>query len=635
MQGYAKIAVGTLPVSLGDPRKNTKMIVDAVKEADTQGAQVLVLPELCVTGYSLGDLFAQTVLLNSAKEELLNISKQTQKLDICFVVGLPIVLNGRLYDCAAVVQSGEILGIVPKMCIPNHHEFYERRWFDSGEGISAEIKIGNDYVPFGQMLFELDETLILGVEVCEDLWVTIPPSSRLSLLGANVIVNPSASNEIVSKNEYRKELIKQQSARCLCAYAYASCGVHESTTDVVFSGACFIAENGHMLAKTKRFSRKREIAYACVDLEALDSERRLSTGMDKALIGYDDVLRVQGKLKQADIKHFERKIDKHPFVPSDPNVMKERCEEILSIQSAGLAKRLEHVGTKKATIGISGGLDSTLALLATVRAFKELDYPLDGILAYTMPGFGTTDHTYSNAIKLMNLLGVSASEINIVEACLQHFKDIGHDKDVHDVTYENVQARERTQILMDLSNKHGAILVGTGDLSEMAMGWATFNGDHMSMYSINTSVPKTLVRYLVAYEANRLGDEIKDVLLSVLDTPVTPELLPPDADGNIAQFTEDKIGPYELHDFFLYNVIRFGARPEKIKFLAIKAFENDYSEDEVSKWLDVFLKRFFINQFKRSSLPDGPKVGSISLSPRGDWRMPSDADGSLWLDTIQ
>jgi NAD+ synthase (glutamine-hydrolysing) len=637
MQGYVKVGVATLPVSIGDPRKNVVTAAAAAQSAAAAGVQVLVLPELNLTGYTAGDLFGQDLLLDAARDALLDLAARTAGLPLCLVAGLPLVAEGRLFDCAAVVQSGKVLGVVPKQCIPNHREFYERRWFDSGKGVNTEIILGGERVPFGALLFELGDKLVLGVEVCEDLWVPLPPSSYLSLYGANLIANPSASNELVTKNDYRRKLIEQQSARCMCAYAYASAGVHESTTDVVFSGACFIAENGRMLAEGDRFTRDTTITCACVDLDALAAERRLSTGMERAAWEQSSAAprRVRGTLPPLAEKDFERALDAYPFVPSDPRVMEERCQEILSIQAAGLARRLEHVGSRRAILGISGGLDSTLALLVAVRAFKLLHYPLKNIMGVTMPGFGTTKRTYDNAVRLMNLLGVTLNEVNITAACMAHFEDIGHDPGVHDVTYENVQARERTQVLMDLANKQGAILIGTCDLSELALGWATFNGDHMSMYAVNASVPKTLVRYLVNYEAVHLGGEVAAVLKDVLDTPVSPELLPPDTSGNIAQKTKDNIGPYALHDFFLYNLLRYGSRPDKIRFLACRAFEGEFTPDEISKWLEVFLKRFFANQFKRSSLPDGPKVGSISLSPRGDWRMPSDADGSLWADAAR
>ena len=636
MQGYVKVAAATLPVSVGDPRKNATAAVQAAAKAAAAGAQVLVLPELHLTGYTLGDLLSQDVLLEAAKEALLDFAARTAKLSLCTVIGLPMVLEDRLYNCAAVVQSGRVLGIVPKQALPNQREFYERRWFDSGKGMDLDIILGNDQVPFGQLLFELGEKLVLGVEVCEDLWVPLPPSSILSLFGANLIVNPSASNELVAKNDYRRKVIEQQSARCMCAYAYASCGVHESSTDIVFSGACFIAENGRMLAEGERFTLEPAFTYACVDLDVLAFERRQSTGMEKAAwdLGLKAPRRVQGEIAPLAEKDFERAVDPYPFVPSDPKDMEERCQEILSIQTAGLARRLEHVGSEKAVIGISGGLDSTLALLVVVRAFKRLGLPVKNIVGITMPGFGTTRRTYDNAVRLMNILGVTLREVNITQACLLHFQDIGHDPEVHDITYENVQARERMQVLMDVANKIGGLVIGTCDLSELALGWATFNGDHMSMYAVNGSVPKTLMRYLVRYEAEHLGGAAAEVLKDVLDTPVSPELLPPDASGNIAQKTEEHVGPYALHDFFLSSMIRYGMRPAKIRFLACRAFAGKFSPDEITKWLDVFLKRFFMQQFKRSSLPDGPKVGSVSLSPRGDWRMPSDADGSLWVDDL-
>ncbi|MGI5908020.1 MAG: NAD(+) synthase [Christensenellales bacterium] len=636
MQGFVKVGVASPPVSVGDPRKNIDTAVAVVREAEASGAQVLVFPELFITGYTVGDLFGQDVLLKAAQIGLAELAERTRDSDLCFVTGVPLAARGRLFNCAAAVQSGRVLGVVPKIFVPNRREYYERRWFDSGRGVSLTIEVAGEKVPFGSLLFELGDSLVMGIEICEDLWAPVPPSSTLAIAGANLIVNPSASNELVAKHAYRRKLVEQQSARCMCAYAYASSGVHESTTDSVFSGACLIAENGRVLAEGERFLRKGQIKYACVDIEALSAERRQATGMEWSCEKREETapVRVKGTLRALTEGHFERRIDPYPFVPSDPCAMEERCREILDLQAAGLAKRLEHVRTMSAVLGLSGGLDSTLALLVTVRAFRLLGYPPGNITGVTMPGFGTTKRTYDNAIRLMELLSVTKREVDITKACLQHFSDIGHDPEDHGVTFENAQARERTQVLMDIANKTGGIVVGTADLSELALGWATFNGDHMSMYGVNASVPKTLVRYLVRYEAGRLGGETEALLNDVLDTPVSPELLPPDKAGNILQRTEERIGPYALHDFFLYHMLRFGTRPKKLLFLACRAFGDEYTQDEIIKWLGVFLERFFFHQYKRSSLPDGPKIGTVSLSPRGDWRMPSDADGSLWLDDI-
>ena len=544
-------------------------------------------------------------------------------------VGAPLLFNNILYNCAYILFKGKILGIVPKSYIPNYSEFYEKRWFSEGLNLTNET-VDFDFqkeVPFGTDLIFTCKEFKFAFEICEDLWVTIPPSSYLSLLGANIIGNLSASNELVSKMEYRKSLISNQSARSMCAYIYSSAGVHESSTDILFSGHMLISENGSILKENERFQRENEVIYSIIDVFKLNAERQKN-------ISYRDASKVvpfkaryiKFNFENTNISNFDRYIDKHPFVPSNEAERAKRCKEIFNIQASALAKRFEHTGSKKAVVGISGGLDSTLALLVIYKTFKILNYSTKNIVTITMPGFGTTDRTYNNALNLCNELNCDLREINIVKAALQHFEDIGHDKDIHDVTYENVQARERTQILMDIANKERGLLIGTGDLSELALGWCTYNGDHMSMYSVNPSIPKTLVRYLVRYIAeNESSEKAKATLLDILDTPVSPELLPKDSNGEIAQKTEDIVGPYELHDFFLYHFIKHGSSKERIFFLAKHAFKDDYSEEEISKWLDKFMFRFFTQQFKRSALPDGPKVGSISLSPRGDWRMPSDA----------
>lgn len=526
--------------------------------------------------------------------------------------------------------KGSVLGIVPKSYLPNYSEFYEKRWFTEGLSIEDErvdLPFQKD-VPFGVNLIFSSSIANFGVEICEDLWVTIPPSSYLSLMGAHIIGNLSASNELVSKMDYRKSLISNQSARSICSYIYSSAGVHESTTDVLFSGHLLISENGSLLKENDRFQRENEVIYSIVDVFKLKSERMKNLSFrDSSKFINKNPNAIKFEFSDVSISTFDRFVDKHPFVPSYEKEREIRCKEIFNIQAAGLAKRLEHTGSKKAVVGISGGLDSTLALLVIVKTFELLGIDKKNIVTITMPGFGTTDRTYNNAINLCKELGTDLREINIVKASLQHFEDIGHDKDIHDVTYENVQARERTQILMDIANKERGLLIGTGDLSELALGWCTYNGDHMSMYSVNPSIPKTLVRYLVQYVAQHESTEVvRDILMDILDTPVSPELLPKDANGEIAQKTEDIVGPYELHDFFLYHFIKHGSTKERIFFLAKAAFKDDYSDEEIQKWLDKFIFRFFTQQFKRSALPDGPKVGSISLSPRGDWRMPSDAN---------
>ena len=626
---FIKVASACPKTKVGDVEYNISNIIDCTLEAYKNGAKCLVFPELCITSYSCSDLFLQDTLLNkslSAIEQLLN---ETKDLDILITVGAPYLHNTTLYNAAFVLFKGKVLGIVPKSFIPNYSEFYEKRWFTDGNNIiNKVVRLPfQDEVNFGTNLIFTADAFKYSVEICEDLWVTIPPSSYLSLMGANVIGNISASNELVSKSDYRRDLIKNQSARCICSYIYSSAGVHESTTDLLFSGHLLIGENGGILKENERFQRDNQVIYSIIDLFKLKSERmkNLSFRDSSRMLKFEPKY-INFTFEDVSIKNFDRFIDKHPFVPSNDLERELRCKEIFNIQSSALAKRFEHTGLKKAVVGISGGLDSTLALLVIVKTFKLLNYPMNNIVTITMPGFGTTDRTYNNALTLCRELGCDLREINIVKAALQHFEDIGHDKDIHDVTYENVQARERTQILMDLANKEGGLLIGTGDLSELALGWCTYNGDHMSMYSVNPSIPKTLVRYLVKYVAEKESNKnVSDTLLDILDTPVSPELLPKDDKGDIAQKTEDIVGPYELHDFFLYHFIKHGSSKERIFKLAKIAFKDDYSDEEITKWLDKFMWRFFTQQFKRSALPDGPKVGSISLSPRGDWRMPSDA----------
>lgn len=594
------------------------------------GVKLLVTPELSVTGYTCADLFFSSALIKSANEALGEIVKATKGKEMAVLVGMPAVVRNKLYNCAVVIKDGRILGAVPKKNLANYNEFYEKRWFASGNDISSveTISLAGSQCPVGDMLFDLGGGALLGVELCEDLWVPVPPSSTLALQGAVITANLSASDEYVSKAQYRQSLVQNQSARTISGYIYAGASVTESTTDLVFSGATMICENGTMLAEGERFCRKTVITCADIDIEKLCAERRHNMSFENQPCTLP-VVDCSVKNDTNDLAY--RFVDPHPFVPSSDEKRRERCREIFSIQASGLAKRLEHVGSKGCVIGISGGLDSTLALLVAVKAMEMIGKPTEDIIGVTMPGFGTTDRTYTNAVKLVNELGATLREIDIKAACLQHMKDIGHDPDIKDITYENTQARERTQILFDLANKTGCLLVGTGDLSELAMGWCTYNGDHMSMYGVNASVPKTLVRYLVDYVAGESRKEVADLLYDVLDTPVSPELLPPDENGKIAQKTEENIGPYELHDFFLYNFVRFGFDREKLSMLAIKAFNGKYDSAVVERWLNEFLRRFFISQFKRSCIPDSPKVGSVSLSPRGDWRMPSDASFSDFL----
>ena len=626
---FIKVAAACPVTRVGDTDFNKKEILSCIKEANMVNTKVIVFPELCISSYTCGDLFLNNTLLTNSLNAVEYILKETRDIDMLITIGAPLIYHDALYNCGYVLYKGKILGIVPKSYIPNYSEFYEKRWFTEGLNITSKTV---DFsfqknVPFGVNLLFSCDNFTFGVEICEDLWVTIPPSSYLALMGANIIGNLSASNELVSKADYRRALIKNQSARSICGYIYSSAGVYESSTDLLFSGHLLITENGTTLCENERFQRENEVIYSIIDLFRLKSERLKNLSFrDSSKVLYKEPEIINFSFDDTTILNFDRYIDKHPFVPSNKALRNERCKEIFNIQSSALAKRFEHTKSQKAVVGISGGLDPTLALLVIVKTFKLLNLPMKNIITITMPGFGTTDRTYNNAVTLCKELGCDFREVNIVKAALQHFEDIGHDAKIHDVTYENVQARERTQVLMDVANKEGGLLIGTGDLSELALGWCTYNGDHMSMYSVNPSIPKTLVRYLVKYVAENESTPIASkTLLDILDTPVSPELLPKDAEGNIAQKTEDIVGPYELHDFFLYHFIKHGSTKDRLFFLAKEAFKDDYSEEEIKKWLHKFVWRFFTQQFKRSALPDGPKVGSISLSPRGDWRMPSDA----------
>lgn len=628
--GLFRAAAASLKLKVADPNYNKEEIKKAIDKAVSEDVRLLVTPELSITGYTCADLFFTRALQDKADKALKEIIDYTVNKNIVVLVGMPVPFYNSLYNCAVVINDGRICGIVPKKHIANYNEFYEKRWFASGMQFKSCQPIcfcGFDTL-IGSQIFNLGDGAVLGVELCEDLWVPAPPSSTLVCHGANIIANLSASDEYVSKAEYRRDLISNQSARCVCGYIYAGAGVYESTTDLVFSGATLVAENGAVIAEGERFVRDTVLTISDIDVEKLNAQRQSNMSFENlsSEIGFSEI---QINHSDNDLKY--RFVDPHPFVPADDEKRRERCKEIFAIQASGLAKRVEHVGSSGVVVGISGGLDSTLALLVSVEAMKMLGRPNSDILGITMPGFGTTDRTYQNAVDLMKALGVTIKEISIKDACIQHMKDIEHDEAVKDITYENTQARERTQILFDMANKHSKLLVGTGDLSELAMGWCTYNGDHMSMYGVNASVPKTLVRYLVEYVANVSESKTAEILFDVLDTPVSPELLPPDENGKIAQKTEDNIGPYELHDFFLYNFVRFGFTKEKIKALAVKAFDGIYDKETIEKWLTVFFKRFFISQFKRSCIPDSPKVGSVSLSPRGDWRMPSDASFNAFI----
>ena len=632
--GFIKTAASSLKLKVADVSFNTSIIKEAIDSALEKNVKLLVTPELSVTGYTCADLFFARTLLIESERAVAELADYIKGKDIVLLVGAPVPFFNKLYNCAVVIDKDGVKGIVPKKHLANYNEFYEKRWFASGFDFKEvqSISYAGFDTQIGDIVFDLGAGAILGVELCEDLWVPNPPSSFLALCGANIIANLSASDEYVSKAQYRRELVANQSARCVCAYVYSGASVFESTTDLVFSGATLVCENGTVLSEGERFTRENVLTVADVDVERLLSQRRSNMSFENS---NDKIKYIKLNLENINNDLENRFVDSMPFVPSDNEKRAQRCKEIFAIQASGLAKRIEHVGSNGVVVGISGGLDSTLALLVSVSAMKLLGKNNSDILGVTMPGFGTTDRTYQNAIDLMKSLGVTIKEISIKDACVLHMKDIEHDSLVKDITYENTQARERTQILFDLANKHGKLLVGTGDLSELAMGWCTYNGDHMSMYGVNASVPKTLVKYLVEYVANVSDKKTADILFDVLDTPVSPELLPPDENGNIAQKTEDNIGPYELHDFFLYHLMRFGSKPSKILRLAEVAFDGIYDREVILEWLKVFYRRFFAQQFKRSCLPDGPKVGSVALSPRGDWRMPSDASYQIWAKELE
>ena len=629
--GFIKVAAATPKIKVADPAYNAEEILKIIDETEKNGASILVFSELTISGYTCGDLFLQQPLLTECKNQLLRIVKATENKSMLVVVGCPIVIKQKLYNCAVVISDGSILGIVPKTHLPNYSEFYELRHFTSGEGLEEDLWFGEEFgyvnVAVNQ-LFKCKEIpeLVVACEICEDLWVPLPPSTYHAMAGATVICNPSASVETTTKESYRRSLVSNQSARLLAAYIYADAGEGESTQDVVYSGHHLICENGSVLAEAKRFTN--EIIYADIDVQKLAAERRKMTSFPGGQT--EDYFEQEFSLEVKENK-ITRTFPKAPFVPDNQDERDKRCDEILSLQSMGLKKRLEHTNCKHAVVGISGGLDSTLAVLVTARAFDLLDIPRENLICVTMPCFGTTDRTYQNAVSLIKELGATLKEVRIEKAVRQHFADIGHDENNHDVTYENSQARERTQILMDMANQYNGMVIGTGDMSELALGWATYNGDHMSMYAVNCSVPKTLVRYLVLYYAETTDNKkLSEVLMDVLDTPVSPELLPP-VDGVISQKTEDLVGPYELHDFFLYYMLRFGFPKSKLYRMAKLTFDGVYDDETIKKWLDKFYWRFFSQQFKRSCLPDGPKVGSVAVSPRGDLRMPSDASPTAWL----
>ncbi len=629
--GFVKVAAAVPKVLVADCDFNVKEIEGQIVEAARQGARVVVFPELSITAYTCGDLFANSLLLNKAEQALTRLVQTTADCPILSIIGMPVVVGSALYNCAVAFQSGQVLGVVPKRYLPNYKEFQEARWFTSGDQVTTDkVRLCGSEVPFGTDLLFESEGAVVGIELCEDLWVPAPPSVKLAQAGADIIVNLSASNEQIGKHNYLLSLIRQQSARCIAGYVYASAGFGESTTDLVFAGNAFVAESGVLLARSQRFSLEPQLVCSEIDVERLRAERRVKTtfvateAQPMRRIPFDcfNELPIQ----------LTRKIEARPFIPSDAATLNERCEEILNIQSMGLAKRILHTNAQSLVMGISGGLDSTLALLVALRALDMVGMSYDKFVGVTMPGFGTTGRTYNNAIGLMRALGITMREISVRKACEQHFEDIEHDPEVRNVVYENSQARERTQILMDIANQTNGMVVGTGDLSELALGYATYNGDHMSMYGVSAGVPKTLVRYLVRWAAeNTLEGEARQILIDIFDTPISPELLPGNEKGEIEQKTEDLVGPYDLHDFFIYNMLRHGCSPAKIYFLAKYAFAGEYDDETIKKWLKVFCRRFFNQQFKRSCLPDGPKVGSVGLSPRGDWRMPSDASSAMWL----
>ena len=635
-QGFVRVGAVVPKLKVADTEFNCNEIIKQIERASNNKIQIAVFPELCVTGYTCQDLFEQDTLLEEAENALNKILDYTNNLDIICIIGMPIKAENQLFNTAVVIQKGRILGIVPKTFIPNYSEFYEKRWFASSKNTNKkEIEILGQKVPFGIDLLFKDKTnneICFGIEICEDVWAVEPPSNKLALLGANIIFNLSASNEVIGKKEYRRELVKMQSAKTISGYVYCSSGVNESTSDVVFSGDSMIFENGSCLANNSRFDFKSNMIFTEIDTKRLSNDRRKNTSFmgNPVHLEYREI-----EINIPDnIENLTREYSKTPFVPGDKKKISEICEEILNIQSYGLAKRLLHTNINKTVIGISGGLDSTLAFLVIIKAYEILNLPKENIIAITMPGFGTTSRTHNNSMKLINEYGATFREINITKSSLQHFEDIGHDKNIKDVTYENAQARERTKILMDIANKENGLVIGTGDLSELALGWCTYNGDHMSMYAVNASIPKTLVKYIIKWVAENSKQECKNIIDDILDTPISPELLPPDEKGNIEQKTEEQVGPYILHDFFLYHFLRYGAEPKKIYILACKTFKQDFKEEEIKHWLQVFIKRFFTQQFKRNCIPDGPKVGTVSLSPRGDLRMPSDANYNIWLKNL-
>lgn len=642
-QGYFRVASAVPTVSVGDVRSNTEAIISMARELASKHVRIASFPELCITGYTCGDLFHNEVLPEAAEEAIKTLLIESRTINCIIIVGVPVRSRMALYNCAAVIYNGELKALVPKTYIPNYNEFYEKRWWTSGLNIDTTVNFAGQQIPLTTSALLRIDGVCFAIEICEDLWTAIPPSCRLALAGAEVIFNLSASDTIVGKYEYLTELIKQQSARCLCAYVYSSCGYGESSTDLVFDGITEIAENGSTLAGARRWQRQSHYAIADIDIRAIRRDRiHCGSFRDCAIANTSSsvhIIDIEAKPADDENEVLMRKIQPLPFVPHDTDSRGKRCLDIINIQSAGLSKRLEATHTRNLVIGISGGLDSTLALLVAVDAFDRLGIERKGIIGVTMPGFGTTGRTYNNAIGLMRHLGITIREISICDAVTQHFKDIGHNPEVRDITYENSQARERTQILMDIANQSGGMVLGTGDLSELALGWATYNGDHMSMYAVNAGVPKTLVRHLVdtfAHQAQESGDaKLHDVLADIIDTPISPELIPADINDNITQKTEDLVGPYELHDFFLYYVLRYGFGPSRIYYMAHTALGDKYDDTTIKKWLTTFIRRFFNQQFKRSCLPDGPKVGSVCLSPRGDWRMPSDANSALWLEECQ
>lgn len=631
--GFVKVAAAIPSLKIADCKFNALQICNLIKEAANKEVEVMVFPELCITGYSCGDLFGQTTLLDASIEALKFLLEQTADLDTISILGMPLEYNSTLLNCAVVICKGKIAGIVPKTYIPNYKEFYEQRWFASSTThITDTILLCGQKANIGSNVIFNTPKYNFGIEICEDVWAPIPPSSSLVLKGADIIFNLSASNEGIGKHNYLCSLLAQQSARCISGYVYSSSGFGESSTDIVFGGNAIVYENGTLISKSKRFCFEEQLIISEIDVEKLRNERRTNTSFGANIADVrKEYIKSEIYVSNTDNEELTRDVDSSPFVPKGKE-LDLRCEEIFEIQVSGLAKRIVHTNCKNVVVGISGGLDSTLALLVCIRTFDKLGISRKGITGITMPGFGTTDRTYNNAISLMHSLGITIREISIKDACIQHFKDINHNIDVHDITYENGQARERTQLLMDVANQINGLVIGTGDLSELALGWATYNGDHMSMYGVNGSIPKTLVKYLVNWVAiNGVDEESKTTLLDIVDTPISPELLPAYKNGDIKQKTEDLVGPYELHDFFLYNILRFGFSPTKVFFLAKKAFAGKYDNATIKKWLTTFYHRFFQQQFKRSCLPDGPKVGSVSLSPRGDWRMPSDASAALWM----